>query len=136
MKCKNECGTGLAGRKKVFCSDRCRMQHKRAKVEHKANRASPNTEPEHLNPNTPESSVASTGNEAVDYCRSVELELEVREHGAHRTNPDDLNYGPYMTANKLKKAGKRANRVPIPGDSDYEGVCVKIDGRWELAKTA
>ncbi len=29
MKCKNECGTELTGRKKGFCSDRCRKQYSR-----------------------------------------------------------------------------------------------------------
>ncbi len=51
---------------------------------------------------------------------------------AERTNPDTLNYGPGMTASQLARAGLKHNRVPIPGDSDYKGVCVKVDGVWQV----
>ncbi len=41
-----------------------------------------------------------------------------------RTNPDRLNWGPWMNSDALNEAGLKANRVPIPGDWDYEGVAV------------
>ncbi len=50
---------------------------------------------------------------------------------ATRTNPDRLNWGKSMTGDQLEQAGLKANRVPIPGDWDYEGVCVKTEaGTW------
>lgn len=39
-----------------------------------------------------------------------------------RTNPDVLNWGQHMTSDQLHDAGLKANRVPIPGDWDYQGV--------------
>ncbi len=47
MKCKNLCDKDLTGRQKDFCSDKCRMQHKRVKVEQ-----SKSNKPEQINPNT------------------------------------------------------------------------------------
>lgn len=49
-----------------------------------------------------------------------------------QVNPE-LNYGPYLTAPQLERAGLKANRVPIPGDSDYQGVCVFQDGVWKAS---
>ena len=54
------------------------------------------------------------------------------EHYVTRTNPDTLNTGKHMTASQLCQAGLKANRVPIPGDSDYKGVCVKQEGVWAV----
>ncbi len=39
-----------------------------------------------------------------------------------RTEPDKLNWGPWLNTAELNAAGLKANRVPIPGDWDYEGV--------------
>ena len=52
----------------------------------------------------------------------------------NRTNPDTLNYGPAMSKAGLVKAGLRANNVPIPGDSDYGGVCVEVAGVWQVGQ--
>ena len=52
---------------------------------------------------------------------------------ATRTNPDQLNYGEPLTKAGLAKARLRANRVPIPGDYDYKGVCQQISGAWAIA---
>ena len=49
------------------------------------------------------------------------------DHGrkyATRTEPDKLNWGPWMNSEALERAGLRANRVSIPGDWDYEGVAL------------
>lgn len=40
-----------------------------------------------------------------------------------RQEPDKLNWGKWMNGKQLRQAGLKANRVPIPGDWDYEG-CV------------
>lgn len=49
-------------------------------------------------------------------------QLENTGRYAHRTNPDLLNWGKWMTKDELAKAGLKANRVTIPGDWDYEGT--------------
>lgn len=52
---------------------------------------------------------------------------------ATRTNPDKLNHGQHMNSSELEQAGLKANRVPIPGDRDYAGVCVKTEAGWAVA---
>ena len=44
------------------------------------------------------------------------------DYAARALSMDDLNWGPYMTAEQLEQAGLRGNRVTIPGDWDYVGV--------------
>lgn len=47
------------------------------------------------------------------------------EHGrkyAHRVQAVALNWGPWMNSQQLTEAGLVANRMPMPGDWDYEGV--------------
>ncbi len=39
---------------------------------------------------------------------------------AQRTNPEKLNWGPYMKYHDLQDAGFSANRVSIPGDWDFD----------------
>ncbi len=39
-----------------------------------------------------------------------------------RSEPELLNWGPWMNMAQLEQAGLKANRVSIPGDWDYEGV--------------
>jgi len=51
-------------------------------------------------------------------------------HTVTRTNPSTLNTGKPMAAHQLKQAGLKANRVPIPGDWDYKGVCEQVGGVW------
>ena len=34
-----------------------------------------------------------------------------------------INYGPYMTAHQLSVADLKFNRVCVPGDADYNGIC-------------
>ncbi len=40
---------------------------------------------------------------------------------AKHNAPALLNWGPHMTIAELNASGLKANRVPIPGDWDYEG---------------
>ncbi len=53
-------------------------------------------------------------------------------HTVTRTNPDTLNTGKPMTSHQLERAGLKHNRVPIPGDHDYKGVCEQQDGVWQV----
>ena len=52
-------------------------------------------------------------------------------HYVNRTNPEALNWGDPMTVDELKQAGFKANRVSIPGDHDYAGVCEEVEGKWQ-----
>ena len=59
-------------------------------------------------------------------------------HTVTRTNPSTLNTGKPMgmaalARHKVKhNLPKYHNRVPIPGDHDYEGVCEQRDGAWKV----
>jgi hypothetical protein len=52
---------------------------------------------------------------------------------AKRSVPDKLNWSGWMTQQELKDADLKANRIPIPGDFDYAGICEKVDGVWKVA---
>ena len=97
-----QCGNGITG-KKVYCNDACRMAY--ARNPNKAD-AQPEHQPEQMQPE--------------------------HEQVATRTNPDLINHGKPLSPHGLKKAGMKANRVPIPGDHDYSGVCEQVDGRWQV----
>ena len=106
MKCK-QCNQELSG-KKQYCNDACRMAYSRRQPEHQPEQ---NHQPEHeqiANPNTPYTMDAT------------------------RTNPELINTGKPMTNHQLKQAGLKANRVPIPGDHDYKGVCEQVGGVWKV----
>ncbi len=51
---------------------------------------------------------------------------------AHRLAPELLNWGQWLNTDQLKQAGLKANRGSIPGDHDYSGVCVEVDGVWQV----
>lgn len=45
----------------------------------------------------------------------------IRPEAYHRRlEPEKLNWGIHLDLKQLKQAGLRANRVPIPGDFDFE----------------
>jgi len=50
------------------------------------------------------------------------------ERYVQRVHPERLNWTGYMTRAELEQAGLKANRVPIPGDWDYEGVAEVMQG--------
>jgi hypothetical protein len=64
------------------------------------------------------------------------------QQAAGRANPDLLNYGEPMTADELNerkstnKLSHYHNRIPIPGDSDYTGCCVCVDGKWQVRQAS
>lgn len=55
---------------------------------------------------------------------SLEHYMVSPEKYIQRREPDRLNWGPWMDSTQLEQAGLKANRVPIPGDWDYEGAAV------------
>ena len=109
MKCKN-CDNELTGRQQGHCSDRCRMALKRTqpeqvKVEHETRTA--------LDANAGPPQI---GRPDLEHYQSNP------EMYATRTNPEKLNWGPWLGSVDLKARSFVANRVSIPGDWDYKGV--------------
>ena len=52
-----------------------------------------------------------------------------------RREPDKMNWGPWMNSQQLAAAGLKGNRVTLPGDWDYVGVCYQdADGTWKVGK--
>ncbi len=115
MDCK-QCGTLLTGRQREFCSDKCRMRHKRQT-------------------RTSEDGSGSTNaNKVVVEPEQIESEQQTRtasfeDYQAHpgdyvpRVQPELLNWGSWMNSGQLEQPGLKANRVPVPGDWDYQGDC-------------
>lgn len=73
----------------------------------------------------------SSGTASTCHCQDNAESTATLEH--YQANPDQyiaradaerLNWGKRMNMNELNIAGKKANRVPIPGDWDYEGAAV------------
>lgn len=59
--------------------------------------------------------------------------IQMQQAMDRRTNPDRLNWGDYMNADELEAYKRKYNlptyhnRVSIPGDWDYVGVCRDTD---------
>ena len=110
MKCKyDKCDNEVKGRSK-YCSDTCKTLYNRNKGV---------TETVTSAAVTPAVTVSLEHyrNNPAKYCTT-------------RTNPDLLNWDEPMSAMELHQAGLTANRVPIPGDHDYQGVCSQVEGQW------
>ena len=111
MKCINEtCSSEAAGRSK-YCSDACKVAFNR-------NKKRPATVTnETVTPNRNTTRTASY----QDYIDNL-------QDYAQRADAGRLNWGERMDQEQLKAAGLKANRISIPGDWDYVGCCVNIDG--------
>lgn len=100
------CGNEYEARRSTskYCGSKCRkLAFQNGKVENaKDDEAGTLTEDEYIEPCMRPNYVCP-------------LPLDIRK--------SDINYGPYMTANQLAAAGLKANRVCVPGDEDYDGVC-------------
>ena len=153
MKCLN-CGNKFEAKRATakYCSDACRQRAKRLSVtEVSVTELSVTEDIECVT--RPLSGARATqeaidelesgGGEVVDfeaiapdyieYMGKIDTEQQARRD--RRSNPDSLNYGGWMNADQLKEAKLTSNRAPIPGDSDYQGCCEYVDGRW-VVKTA
>jgi hypothetical protein len=110
-KCKRiGCNEAVSG-KSLYCSGACKTAH---------NRHSNKPEPTQIEPTHVE--IATDTPQPTQPTQAPIL--------AARTNPDRLNYGDHMSSEQLADAGLAANRIPIPGDDDYDGCCTLIDGKW------
>ena len=133
MECKNEtCSINVVStgnRVKEFCSARCRMQHKRSK----ANIQSEQIQSEQEQPAQSEQDIITEVTvPSVTPPRVAPTQAFCVSDG-RPSIPDTLNYGHYVTAPQLKQAGFKSNRVSIPGDHDYKGVCKQQGSVWQVA---
>lgn len=100
------CEKELTGRQKVSCSDKCRMQFKRqVEAEQEFLQSNPNSEPEQSQSEQPK---------ANSVTRPPCKRLDVYCHAC----PDVVTC-----------EYKAKQNTALPGDADYEGVCV--DGVFE-----
>lgn len=130
------CGNELVGKQR-FCSDKCRMAYNRDKankpeqknapesiVRHEPERTrttvpleseqSEQIFPEQSNPNNP--FIVHFGGLADCECMMCKT---ARTNG-HKAN---INHGDYAPASALTASGFTVNRVALPGDTDYVGIC-------------
>lgn len=118
-KCENE-----ARAKSPFCSGTCKKRSQRASGTDEVGQEQSGTQvgqgPEQYGKH-----------QAFEDIQAVGGLLKPRF--VHRTEPDKLNWGPWMDMSELKQAGLKGNRVPIPGDHDYQGVCEQLDGGCRVA---
>lgn len=133
MKCKNlMCDNDVAGRS-AYCSSKCRVAYSRFK-----GTVTKTVTTNNQNSGRSVTVVAEsvTAPESVT-CSSESVTLEHYysnpEIYATRTNPEKLNWGEPMSWEDMALAKLVGNRVGIPGDWDYEGVCVEVDGAWKVA---
>jgi len=132
MKCKNETCDNEAQGRGSYCSDSCKTLYNRNRKRNKSVTVTAVTPPTVTEPNPPVV-ISEEDQEQIDKNSIALLETVDLITHAPRTNPDTLNTGEYMTADELKIAGFKANRVSIPGDWYYEGVCERVDGVWKVA---
>lgn len=103
--CKREgCDKELLNERAVFCGDACRMAFNRS-----IKKLPEHDSPEQTDPNTEPERVASLEDYQVngkDYAVRACAEL--------------LNWGGWLSESDLVLARLSGNRVPIPGDWDYE----------------
>ena len=129
MKCLH-CGTeteSTGKRPKKYCSDKCRMAYKRTN-EQITNEQITNEQPKKrteetntLETNTLEE-VANEHNVPDNYGQP-DCECRHCANAAKSKSGNVLNHGAYKPAGQL--GYKEINRVSLPGDADYDGVCLR-----------
>jgi hypothetical protein len=134
------CGIELSGKQR-FCSDKCRKRTSRTNSD-KINAPESNMKDElgQVGHNVPPEIVRIEPELVQNATRTDEL---VRTQSRNKPdnygqdncqcyhcktsrinkNPKRFNHGDYMTAQELALNGYDLNRVTLPGDVDYGGVC-------------
>ncbi len=91
MECKNSCGKDLTGRQLLYCSDKCRMQHKRtAESELDA------PQPEQIIPNKPEQTKVEQKSDSVEFepkVAGVEVRSGIEYISVSRLTAKQLYFG-------------------------------------------
>jgi len=158
-KCK-WCQADLSNPRAKFCSDKCRMNYKRHGVQpEQPEQADPNktAQPEQnppeqttrtgIDPNNRTQPEQPLDSQAVDSCcpgaeagdcsagRDMDRLLMLAEcrhvKNAEDRGKNEINLGDQMTKGELPSGV--VNRVSLPGDPDYTGVCREVDGVWVAA---
>jgi hypothetical protein len=135
-RCKHEGCDNVVEGKAVWCSDRCRKAASRTQPgqitpdkSDKSDKSQPGQQPGQDTTKIKSFTVLAQGHKvttALDHYNANP------DRYVARTNPELLNYGKPMSMAALSKAGLKANRVSIPGDHDYTGVCEQVDGKWQV----
>ncbi len=130
MKCKWTDCENDARAKSPFCGDTCYKRWNRANT--MAQDGSGSTNSDKVIPNSPPTRTDNSDKSNSDTTRTASISdywEHPNDYGSRR-DPDSLNWGPWMDAIELAQAGLKGNRVTLPGDWDYVGVCKCIDGVW------
>lgn len=131
MKCK-QCDNALTGRQREYCSDKCRKQASRTKPTHEDGPGSPNAD-KMVVEHPPNADISERGQRTR--TASFDDYWENPNDYVSRQEPDKLNWGAWMSSQQLSAAGLKGNRVTLPGDWDYDGICFQdSDGVWKVGK--
>lgn len=133
-KCENE-----AREKSIFCSGTCKKRYSRASgtdVPVEVGQQSSGTEVGQAQNETPDVAPGLTKPDKGEQIYPDKLEHYKSNPDMYvgREFPDDMNWDEPMSASELATAGLKRNRVTIPGDWDYKGVCEQVDGVWYVQK--
>ena len=158
MKCKYELCSNESQGSSAYCSNSCRAKESRR------NKSSATSQAQHLSA-TPDAETktfkpacvvcenAERGESGEMLCGGTQIcraslddYLQDRQEGtgryAKRTAPELLNWDKPMTAEELARHKSKHhlksyhNRVTIPGDWDYEGICKPQDAHTDAKQGA
>lgn len=141
----------LGNRMREYCNNKCRMAYKRRRAKLQAvlteQNLNPNTvqseqiqseQPKRTDSNSDRASRTVLKSETISrvFDRLATRAVSLADYQSHpedyatRTNPELINWGPWLNMAQLEahkrmyKLSKYHNRSPIPGDWDYVGVAV------------
>ena len=113
------CGKGCQGK---TCSGSCRAKLSRQSIDKQAGRT--RTVEAHAHESDKRTDIgARPVNWGQPDCECYHC-LTNKANG----NKHTINHGAYKSASEL--ADKELNRVSLPGDPDYDGCCIKVNGIW------
>ena len=113
MSCKrNGCDKSVTG-KALYCSGACRTQASRVSVTPSVTDVTVTPEDVTVASTVTPGGVTTIGKASLEHYHA-QPDLYIP-----RSEPDKLNWGPWMNSDELSRAGLKANRVSIPGDWDH-----------------
>ena len=116
-KCE-QCGLEYDAKRSTsrFCSDKCKVSFNRNKV---------TVTNVTVNPDTVTLSDVTLTHHVDTYTGGSDCGCGMCKNKVVNNSSKIINHGPWKSASELKE--NEINRVPIPGDVDYEG-CMKFEG--------
>ncbi len=109
MECMNKCGVELTGKQKIYCSDKCRKQHGRNSDKSQVGQ-----------PINPDKHKVGHKSDILNYGQPNCCCQHCQTNRANN-NKHIINHGAYKRSHELGE--NELNRVALPGDVDFEGVC-------------